>query len=205
MKLLILGATGPTGQNLVSQAFDAGHQVTVLVRNPRKLSEARPVTIIEGDPTHAATIAKSMRECDAVLSALGAGNSLKGDIASRSAAAIIPAMEQTAAKRLIVVSAFGVGESIGDASLIQKLFYRTLLRAIFADKAKSDGLIRESSLDWTIVRPVVLTNGPRTGTYRVAERVTMHSLPSVSRADVADFMLRELAERKWIRKTVVIR
>jgi putative NADH-flavin reductase len=204
MKLLILGATGPTGRLLVNQALDAGHDVGVLVRDRQKLMESRPLEIIEGDATDSNTIGPAVRGRDAVLSALGTSKSLKGGIMTRAAAVLLPAMEQAVVKRLILMSAFGVGDSFNDASAIQKFLFRTVLRSIYADKEKADALIQNSALQWTIVRPVVLTNDPRTGKYRVGEHLEMRGLPKVSRADVADFMIRELTEQAWIRKTVVI-
>src|SRR4029077_12954004 len=98
------------------------------------------------------------------------------------------------------MSSFGVGESIEEATLPQKLMFRTLLRSIYADKAIADAAIQSSSLDWTIVRPVMLTNGPRTGAYRLTDHLQSRGFPKISRADVADFMIRELTERAWIRK-----
>jgi len=198
VKLLILGATGPTGQQLVAQALEAGHQVAALVRAESNLPS--PVEVIRGDGRDPAAIAGAARGRDAVLSALGTGKSLKGGIASRAAANLVAA----SVKRLIFMSSFGVGDSFDDATLPQKLIFSTLLRSIYADKAKADATIQSSSLDWTIVRPVMLTNGPHTGAYRVGENLHPHGFPKISRADVADFMIRELTERTWIRKTVVI-
>jgi uncharacterized protein YbjT (DUF2867 family) len=198
MKLLILGATGPTGQQLLTQALETGHEVAALVRDPAKITAS--VEVIRGDATDAAAIAGAARGRDAVLSALGTGKSFRGDVVSRAAANLIAASVQ----RLVFVSAFGVGESFSEAALPQKFFFRTLLRSIYADKAKADEMIRASNAEWTIVRPVMLTNGPRTGQYRVLEHARLSGFPKVSRADVADFMIRELTERKWIRKTVVI-
>jgi putative NADH-flavin reductase len=198
VKLLILGATGPTGRQLVEQALAAGHSVAALVRRSTDLAG---VEILKGDATDPSAIAGAIRGRDAVLSALGTGKSFKGGgVVSRAAANLVGAN----VNRLLCVSAFGVGESIDEATLPQKLFFQTLLRGIYADKAKADATIQSSRMEWTIVRPVVLTNGPRTGSYRVGEHLPLRGLPKISRADVADFMIRELNERKWIRKTVVI-
>jgi putative NADH-flavin reductase len=202
MKLLILGATGPTGHLLVKQALEAGHSVAALARDPRKVTE--PIEVIEGDATNASTVAGAVRGRDAVLSALGTSKSLKGGVMMRAVAVLLPAMQQANVKRLILESAWGVGESYRDASSMQKFFYRTMLRSIYADKEKADAMIVASPLEWTIARPVRLTNGPRTGQYRVVERLQVGGLPSVSRADVADFMIRELTERAWVRKLPVI-
>jgi len=199
VKLLILGATGPTGRELVTQALDARHEVAALVRADNDRADSR-IEVIRGDARDPATIAAATRGRDTVLSALGTGKSFKGDVVSRAAANLVAAN----IKRLIFVSAFGVGESIKEATWPQKLFFRTLLRSIYADKAKADAAIESSKMDWTIVRPVMLTNGAHTGAYRVGENLQPRGFPKISRADVADFMIRELTERTWIRKTVVI-
>jgi len=198
VKLLILGATGPTGRELVAQALQAGHEVAALARDPAKITAA--VEVIRGDATDGAAVAGASRGRDAVLSALGTGKSFRGDVVSRAAANLVAAN----VRRLLFVSAFGVGESFSEAAWQQRFFFRTLLRSIYADKAKADDTIRASNAEWTIVRPVMLTNRPRTGAYRIFEHVRPSGFPKVSRADVADFMIRELNERKWIRKTVVI-
>ena len=169
MKLLILGATGLTGRQLVRQALDAGHSVAALVRDPRKVTDS--IEVVQGDATNSSAVAGAVRGRDAVLSALGTSKSFKGG-----------------------VSAFGVGESFKEASAIQKFFFRTVLRSIYADKEKADAMIQASALQWTIVRPVAPTNGPRTGNYRVGEHLQLRGFPKVSRADVADFMIRELME-----------
>jgi len=197
MKLLILGATGPTGRELVKQALAAGHEVAALVRGSANIGG---VEVIRGDATDASTVTSAVRGRDAILSALGTGKSFKSrDLMSRVAPNLI-----AAGKRLLFVSAAGVGESFNEMPPFGKLFFRTLLRGIYADKAKADDAIRASTLESTIVRPMMLTNGPRTGSYRVAEHLPLHGMPKISRADVADFMIRELTERQWIRKTVII-
>ena len=205
MRLLILGATGPTGRNLLEQALAAGHEVTALVRNPARLTMTHArLAVAIGDATHSRALEGSMTGQQAVLSALGAGNSLRLEVASPAIAALIPAMRARALKRVIFLSAFGVGETFAQASLLQRLAYRTVLRQIFADKAKADAMLRQSGLDWTLVYPTVLTNGARVGTYRVGERLAMTGLPKISRADVASFMLEQLSSAEWVRRTAVI-
>ena len=205
MRLLILGATGATGRNLVDQALGAGHEVTALARDASRLTVVHPrLAVVVGDATYAPTLEDAMDGKAAVLSALGAGNSLRSQIASRAMAALIPAMRARALKRLIVLSAFGVGASFEQASLLQRLAYRTLLRQIFADKAQADAMLRASGLDWTLVYPTLLTNGARTGRYRVGERLEMRGMAKISRADVAAFMLAQLAADEWRRRTAVI-
>ena len=205
MRLLILGATGPTGRNLLDQALGAGHAVTALIRSPHRLTLAHSrLATAAGDATDRWTLENAAREKDALLCALGAGNSLRSDIASRAMAALIPVMHARALKRVIVLSAFGVGESFAQASLLQRLVYWTLLRRIFADKAKADALLRASGLDWTLVYPTLLTNGRRRGDFRVGERLAMKGMATISRADVAAFMLAQLSTDEWLRRTAVI-
>ena len=205
MRLLILGATGPTGRNLVDQALGAGHEVTALARNTFRLPDAHPrLAVAVGDATDTRTLEDAMRGKDAVLSALGAGNSLRSQIASCAMAALIPAMRARALNRVIFLSSFGVGASFEQASLLQRIAFRTMLRQIFADKAKADAMLRASGLDWTLVYPTLLTNGARTGRYRVGERLEMRGMASISRADVAAFMLAQLATDEWRYRTAVI-
>ena len=205
MRLLILGATGPTGRHLVDQALAAGHDVTALVREPARITIVHPrFGRVAGDATDARALEDSMGGKDAVLSALGAGKSLRSQIASRAMAALIPAMRARGLKRVIVLSSFGVGESYEQASLLQRIAFRTMLRQIFADKAEADAMLRASGLDWTLVYPTLLTNGERAGRYRVGERLAMRGMPTISRADVAAFMLAQLGTDEWRCRTAVI-
>jgi putative NADH-flavin reductase len=205
VRLLILGSTGPTGRHLLDQALAARHEVTVLVRNASRLTIAHPhLAVAVGDATDSKALGQVMRDKDAVLSALGAGNSLRSEIASRAMAALIPAMRAQALRRVISLSSFGVGESFEQANLLQRIVFRTMLRQIFADKAKADALLRASGLDWTLVYPTLLTNGARTGRYRVGERLAMKGMAKISRADVAAFMLAQLSTGEWRCRTAVI-
>ena len=205
MRLLILGATGATGRNLVDQALGAGHEVTALARNASRLTVVHPrLAVVAGDATDPRTLEDTMDGKDAVLSALGAGNSLRSQIASRAMAALIPAMRARALNRVIFLSSFGVGASFEQASLLQRIAFRTMLRQIFADKAKADAMLRASGLDWTLVYPTLLTNGARAGRYRVGERLAMRGMASISRADVAAFMLAQLATDEWRCRAAVI-
>jgi uncharacterized protein YbjT (DUF2867 family) len=116
----------------------------------------------------------------------------------------VPSMERAGGRRLILISAFGVGESRRDAPLIPRIMYRVLLRDIFADKEVAEDYVKRSGLAWTIVQPVLLTDGPLTGQYRVGERLELHGLPKISRPDVAHFILAEAAKSAFVRKVVAI-
>ena len=205
MRLLILGATGPTGGHLVDQALAGGHDVTAFVRDQSRFAVTRPrLAVAAGDATDARALEGAMNGQHAVLCALGAGNSLRSEIASRAVAAVVPAMQAQGVKRIIYLSAFGVGNTHEQASLVQRVFFRTLLRQIFADKAKADAMLRASALDWTLVYPTLLTNGSRTGSYRVGERLSMRGMAKISRADVAAFMLAQLSSDEWLRRIAVV-
>jgi putative NADH-flavin reductase len=207
MRLLVFGATGATGQQILMQGLQQGHELTVFVRDPAKLTlrEDGLRVVVGSVPENADAICGAVRGQDAVISALGVRNSLKsGNLISRSMQAIVPAMEREAVRRLILTSAFGVGDTRRDAPLLPRIMYRVLLNDIFADKAAGEQYLRKSSLDWTLVYPVLLTNGPRTGQYRAGERLRLRGLPMISRADVADFILKQLQDTTYLRKGVAI-
>lgn len=105
---------------------------------------------------------------------------------------------------MILMSSYGVGESRRDAPLILGIMFRVLLRDVFADKKSAEEELRGSGLDWTIVHPVLLTDGPLTGRYRAAERLDLHGVPKISRADVAHFILAEAENPAFLHKVAVI-
>ena len=207
MRLLVFGATGATGQEIVTQGLRQGHELTVFVRNPAKMTlrDDRLRVVIGGVPEEADAISAAVRGQHVVISALGVGNSLKsGNFISRAMRAIVPTMEREAVRRLIFMSALGVGDTLRDAPLLPRIMYRMLLSDLFADKADAERYLRESTLDWTLVYPVLLSNGPRTGQYRVGERLSLRGLPMISRADVADFILKQIQDSTYLRKGAAI-
>lgn len=206
MKILILGATGPTGQHLVMQALEHRHDLTVLVRNPAKLSIVHEnLSVITGDVLDKTIVSKALAGQDAVISALGKGKSLKSsDLITQAVNVLIPAMNVAHIKRLIFLSGFGAGETLVQASSIQKIIFRTFLKGIYRDKANAEQQLRSSNLDWTLVYPVRLNNKPATGNYKAGEKLTMKGSPDISRADVADFMLRQLSSDTYMKKGVVL-
>jgi len=207
MKIAVFGASGGTGREVVSQALEAGHEVTIFVRDPNVSGVAlERVRIVVGDTLHDdAKVAEAVRGQDAVVSALGRRASFKSeDLIRLSLQSIVSAMERNGVRRLVLVSAFGVGDSRRDAPLIPRLLHRMLLTNIFADKKAAEDDLRRSSVDWTVVYPVLLTDGPRTRRYRVGERLELSGVPKIARADVADFVVAQLASRDYVRKVAVI-
>jgi len=206
MNILILGASGLTGRLMVAKALEQGHEVTALVRDPSKLSITHEkLRIIKGDVKDTTVLPDAVRDKDVVLSALGRGKSLSsGNLITHAVNILIPAMLQANVKRLIFLSAFGVGESFAQANLLQKIIFRTFLRSLYADKTRSEKKIKNSALDWTLVYPVVLTNAAGTGKYQVGETLPMKGMPKIPRADVADFMIRQLTDNSWLKKAAVL-
>jgi putative NADH-flavin reductase len=206
-KILVLGATGPTGREVVSQALEQGHQVTAFVRDPKRM----PIThdrlrLVTGDVTdEGPALPAAIRGQDVVISALGVGMTFKShDLIVRSMPRIVAGMEPQGVTRLIFTSAFGVGSTWIDVPPFLRIIMRLLLRDVYADKAAGEEVLRRSQLDWTLVYPVGLTHGPRTGRYRVGERLPLHGLPRVSRADLAAFLLAEINDPTYVRKGVLI-
>lgn len=206
MKLLVLGGTGGTGRHVVEQALDGGHDVIVLARDPAKVAAQHArLRVVRGDVMDAGALTDATRSQDAVISAIGRGLSFKSEhLIARSVPSIINAMTATGVRRLVFTSALGVGPSIEDAPLPMKLFCRTLLRGIYADKLVGDTSIRNSGVDWTIVQPAKLTDGPLTKNYRSGERLALKGMPAISRADTAHFLLGSLTDPATIRRTLVI-
>jgi len=206
MKLLVFGATGPTGKEVVAQALERGFQVTAFARRPGAVPARERLRVLSGDTVRdPQAVAEAVRGQDGVVSALGVRNSFfPRGLMQRSLANIVPAMDAAGVRRFVLMSAFGVGDSKKDAPVMPRLLYHTLLACIFADKHVAEESLKRSTLDWTIVYPVLLTHAPRSVRYRAGERLELRGFPSISRADVADFMLRELVGRRFVRRTVVL-
>lgn len=202
MKVIIFGATGSIGRHLVGQALDEGHTVTAFARNPAKIEvRHRNLKIAPGDVTDVLSIENAVRKQDAVLCALGDGR--KGKIRAAGTKNIIQAMKKTGVRRLICESTLGIGESRENLNFFWKyIMFGLLLRAAYADHEAQEKYIRESDLDWIIVRPSAFTDGERTGKYKhgfsaIEKGMTL----KIPRADVAEFMLRQLTDDGYLHKT----
>jgi putative NADH-flavin reductase len=206
MKLAVFGATGPTGQQLVKQALERGHSVTALARTPEKLAiQHSSLRVVKGNVLEMRVVEETIAGSDAVMSCLGRSSPFrgKGDV-WKGTHNIIEAMKKLGVRRLIVESAYAAGSSREFASLGMKLVTSTLLGFAYQEKAILEPDIMSSGLDWVIVRPPALRNGPKTGQYRSGEGLRLSTLSWINRADVADFMLRQIASDAWLRKTPAI-
>lgn len=207
MQLLVVGATGGTGRQVVEQALQQGHFVTAFVRDPAGLPIQHPnLTIITGDILKPETVLPAVRRQDAVICSLGGRPGQQDQAVAEGTRNLINAMHQSGVKRLFVVSSLGVGTSYEEASLPSKLFIKTFLSGPIAEKEKQERTVRESKLDWLIVRPTSLTNGPVTRQYRLGEHLpfSRFAMPRISRADVAAFLLDQLASDTYLHKAVTI-
>ena len=219
MKLTIFAATGGIGRQALEQAVAAGHDVTAVVRNPKKLSrEVRVVTADLAAPDPAA-LESAVKGADAVLSGLGPRSASEAGIAGQGTRAIVQAMKATNVGRIVVVSAAPIGtvpspgrpnppkHDPGDGFFVRNLFsplIKAALRKHFADLALMEDVLRDSGLDWTVVRPPRLTEKTVTGRYRTAYGQNLRRGLFVSRADVAHLMLRVLRQPETVKQAIGI-
>ena len=219
MKLTIFAATGGIGRQLVEQAVAAGHEVTAVARNPRKLSREIRVVAADLAAPDPKTIESAVKGADAVLSGLGPRPLSEVGIASHGTRAIIQAMLATNVRRIVVVSAAPIGtvpspgrpnpprHDPGDGFFMRHLFSpltKAALRKPYADLALMEEILRDSGLDWTVVRPPRLTDKPLTCVYRTAYGQNLPGGLTSSRANVAHLMLRVLEQPESIKQTIGI-
>jgi putative NADH-flavin reductase len=220
MKLTIFAATGGIGRQLLDQAVAAGHDVTAVVRSPKKLSgEAVRVVTADLSAPDPEVLESAVAGADAVLSGLGARSAADYGVAWRGTRAIVQAMRATGVRRIVVVSAAPIGtvpspnrptppkHDPGDGFFMRHLgarFAKTAFRKHYEDLARMEDILRDSGLDWSISRPPKLTDKPLTGSYRVAYGQNIRRGFSISRADVAHHMLRVLDQPQTIKQIVGI-
>ena len=203
MHVLILGASGATGREVVRQALAQQLNVTAFVRDPTRLTVGGPtVRIVQGDVGDYAAVAGAVKGQEAVISTLGVSRPLHSDpVVVDGIRHTLRAMEEHGVSRFIYMSFIGVRESRPAAGFVIRYIAKYPLRHEIADHEAKEALIRASRCDWTIVRAPKLSNGERRGRYREGETIAAHSLfPILPRADVAAFLLRQLRERTYIRQ-----
>ncbi|MFD1142406.1 NAD(P)-dependent oxidoreductase [Larkinella insperata] len=203
MRLIIFGSTGSVGRLVVAQALAQGHTVTAFARNPAVLQDLPParLTIHQGDALNPASVEQAVKGHDAVVCALGAGR--KGTVRSEGTKNIIRAMEKTGTKRLVCQTTLGAGDSRGNLNFFWKyIMFGFLLKEAMKDHELQEKYVRQSNLDWTIVRPAAFTDGAATGNYRHGFSGDAKSLTlKISRADVAGFLLTQLTTDEYMKKT----
>jgi putative NADH-flavin reductase len=202
-RVLIVGATGGTGRQLVTQALERGYAVTALVRDASRLPvEHAQLTVIQGDVLDERSVEAAMRGQEAVLSALGHRQYFYPTrILSEGTRNILRAMETHGVPRLVCETSLGIGDTAGRMGLYYTLLVIPLILPFyFWDKTRQERAIAASTVEWLIVRPGVLNNGDKRGRYRHGRPVgSFFVTVRISRADVADFMLNQLASDTYLR------
>lgn len=204
MKIVVFGATGKTGQEIVKQSFAKGYEVTAFVRDHSKMTlEHSDLKVMIGDIYEFTTVTQAIQGQDAVICTLGSSDLGKTTVRSEGTANIIRAMKENQVKRLVVVTAMGVGESWSTLSYVNKLFFATFLRNTRQDHEKQEVVVKESDLDWTIIRPSGLIDTPLTESYAIGENIRAKT-SRIARADVAHAVIKEVGDTIFLHKAVTI-
>lgn len=203
--VVIFGATGGTGRQLIEQALAAGYRVRAFARNPASISNTHEhLDVVKGDVFDPATIDPALDRADAVLCALGALPWGSPPVCSVGTRNIIESMRRHGVRRLVCETAFGLGTTWTELPLFGRIFARFIIRKYLDDKIVQENLIRDSDLAWVIVRPTRLTNGPLTRQYRSGTNLSFTRSPKISRANVAAFMIEQLREPTFLRQAVTV-
>jgi putative NADH-flavin reductase len=200
--IIVFGSTGTIGLNLVEQALDRGYRVTAFTRSPAKLRIVHPsLKVVNGDVLDASAVNKAVPGHDAVLVALGAGRA--GRVRAEGTNNVLHAMKKASIERLICETTLGVGDSRANLNFFWKyVMFGMLLKDAYHDHQQQEDFIMKSNLQWTIVRPGAFTDGPLTGEYHHGFSPTDRSIKlKISRADVADFMLKQLKDNRYVKAT----
>jgi putative NADH-flavin reductase len=208
MKIAILGATGQTGGHALKSALDAGHHVRVLARDPAKLTVKHDrLEVVKGDATNVDDCARVVEGCEAVVAALGPQGLGTTTLRQDAARALVAAMKAKGVKRIVWLSALGVGDNIAQArrtSIFAVLFMKTLLKKTYRDAAAAEQVLRDSGLDYVLCRPPGLRNNAARG--HVDEVPEDKKLPrlSIPRADVGAWMVKAATVSTYDRQAVTI-
>ena len=205
MNITIIGASAGVGLETVKRALDRKHNVTTLSRSEINLSSNNNLTMLKGSATNKADLIKSIEKADAVIVALGTGKSMKPTTLYSDFAKLLVKVQSETNTQIpfIVLTGFGAGESGQYIGFIMKLFFKFLLKDVYADKTKMEEIISSSKLKWEIVRPGLLKDKPLTEKYRVETKLFKGiNIGSVNRADVADFLVKQAENPTELNKYV---
>jgi putative NADH-flavin reductase len=207
MRIVVFGANGPTGRELIGQALAAGHQTTAVTRHPEQIAPRERLAVAGADATDAEAVSAAVAGSDAVLSALGVPYTRNPvTVYSTGTANIMAAMQDHGVRRLVVTSsaaldpAYRSTDSVLFRHVMEPLFMRLPGKTVYADNDRMEALIRASGLEWTIVRACWLFNAPQISGYRICEGSIRGMF--TARADLAAFLLAQLADDRFVRKAV---
>lgn len=204
MKILVVGAAGKTGRAVVEQALAAGHELTAFVHNADGYDVAGG-RVVAGDAADGVAMDAAVQGQDAVLDTIGGKTPYKNTTLESSAAgAIVAAMRRHGVRRLVVTSMLGAGGSEANAPIALRLLRATFLRGADKDKTAMESAVEASGLDWVILRPAILSDGPATGNVRVFDAETGEKAHRLTRADLASFMLAQLSTDEHLHQAVAI-
>ncbi len=203
MQIALFGATGGTGRQVLAQALEQGHGVRALVRDPAKLVEQAGLTCIVGDVLDPGATRHCVEGAEAVICVLGSRHGGREPVEAVGTGLILEAMQSLGVRRLIAVTSMGVGDSRAQINPLFRAIMDLTLKPIMQAKEEQERLIKASGLDWTIVRPGGLTDGPRTGGYRAGLERSIRG-GRISRADVAEFVLKQLTDLSYLHQTPAI-
>jgi putative NADH-flavin reductase len=211
-RLLIIGANGGIGRQCIEIALKAGHHVTALLRNPANLTLTHHnLEIVQGDIMNPETFEKYLENKDAVISAVGVKGGLMGDkpttLYSQGNASLLAAMRNMRIKRVFFISASAIEISPVlpfFIRLVAKYIVQNLLRHMYADLREMEKLVKASDSTWTIIRPPQLNDKPVTGHYRFAINNFLKNCLSISRADVAHFIINNISNEATYKTTIEI-
>lgn len=207
MKLLVIGASRGIGLEVVQLAIVAGHEVTAVVRSPQGLPLSHEnLKFVHGDVLQKGVIEAAVDGQDTVCLTIGIKPTRQPvSVFSEGTRVVVEAMQNSTCRRLICVTGIGAGDSRGHGGFFyDKIINPLMLKTAYEDKDRQEAIVRQSGLDWVIVRPGFLTNGSRTGDYRALTELKDVKAGKISRADVADFILREAAEMKHKGRTPLL-
>ena len=206
-KILVLGATGGTGRLIVSQALARGHEVTALVRSAEKAGDMKGARLVIGDVRDEKALREALKGQDLVVSALGTPASPFREVRLLSTAtrALVNAMKAEQVSRLVCITGIGAGDSAGHGGfLFDNLIFPLLLKNVYADKNRQEAIVRDSGLDWVLVRPSVLNDKPSRGPVRALTDLSDVHGGTISREDVASFVLDQLRTDAWLHRSPLI-
>ena len=205
MKILVLGATGSVGRLVVQQAAERGHQVTAFVRGDQANVPLHGATVTRGDVLDKQALLTALAGQDAVVYAIGVKSTGPTTLFSQSTRLLISAMEQQGVARLICITGVGAGETKGHGGfLYDHVIFPLFTKNRYADKERQEELIRQSNLDWTIVRPAPFNETRPHRDFQIVTEVGNVVLRKVSRGEVASFVISELETRRYVRRVVFI-
>jgi len=208
--VLIIGASRGIGLETVKAALHAGHSVRALARSARRISVDHPkLEKMAGDALQVPTVKRALTGVDVVIQSLGVTPGPEiifkpTRFFSTATRVLVAAMEEAQVKRLICVTGFGAGDSRGHGGFLYNVAFHLLMGRIYGDKDAQERIVRRSKLDWVIVRPVILTNGPKTNAYHALVDPHDWTCGFISRVDVADFLVKQIDDDTFLHKTPVL-